>query len=351
MSSPDLRLDGGHRYARGWHCLGLEADFPVDAPKGVDAFGTRLVVYRTSAGWKARGAWCPHMGADLALGAVEGDELVCKFHGWRWADSGRCSGVPYARRVPPKARLQTYPVASGSGFLYVWHDPEGADPDYEIPAVAVYGKDDWSGWTMFEWEVRGKLCDVIDNVADVAHFSPVHSASSVAYFGNLHEGVMASQVMVGDYDGMGATARFTTYSTYYGPAVQFTTMSGGVNGVPMEAVLLNSHVPLSPDRFLLRFGMMMQKFTHVPPAQDEMMRKAITQMNSQSFAQDVEIWKNKVWIDTPMLADGDGPILLNRRWYEQFYTDAPAAGLVGPAAIETVSRSSIESPPQLRHVF
>jgi UDP-MurNAc hydroxylase len=36
--------------------------------------------------------YCPHRKADLSVfGAVEGNEIVCSLHGWRFsADDGRC---------------------------------------------------------------------------------------------------------------------------------------------------------------------------------------------------------------------------------------------------------------------
>ncbi|MGA7871707.1 MAG: hypothetical protein WCA22_12500 [Candidatus Binatus sp.] len=33
------------RYARGWHCLGLAADYKDGKPHTVNAFGSRLVAY------------------------------------------------------------------------------------------------------------------------------------------------------------------------------------------------------------------------------------------------------------------------------------------------------------------
>jgi 3-ketosteroid 9alpha-monooxygenase subunit A len=43
------------------------------------------------------------------------------------------------------------------------------------------------------------------------------------------------------------------------------------------------------------------------------------QMAHTAFGQDVEIWKDKVYREDPVLCDGDGPISKLRRWYEQFY--------------------------------
>jgi 3-ketosteroid 9alpha-monooxygenase subunit A len=45
-----------------------------------------------------------------------------------------------------------------------------------------------------------------------------------------------------------------------------------------------------------------------------------------AFGQDVEIWKDKVYREDPILCDGDGPINKLRRWYEQFYLPCIKAG-------------------------
>ncbi|MCL5685521.1 hypothetical protein M5Z72_11220, partial [Neisseria meningitidis] len=38
------------RYARGWHCLGVAKDYLEGKPHGVEAFGTKLVVFADSHG-------------------------------------------------------------------------------------------------------------------------------------------------------------------------------------------------------------------------------------------------------------------------------------------------------------
>jgi 3-ketosteroid 9alpha-monooxygenase subunit A len=35
----------------------------------------------------------------------------------------------------------------------------------------------------------------------------------------------------------------------------------------------------------------------------------------------VVIWKHKIRIDKPVLAETDGPVYQLREWYEQFFTD------------------------------
>ena len=89
------------RFARGWHCFGLSRDFKDGNPHRVRAFGQKLAVFRGSDGkLNVLEGYCRHMGGDLTMGEVKGDEIACPFHDWRWGGDGRCKQVPYSRRVP-----------------------------------------------------------------------------------------------------------------------------------------------------------------------------------------------------------------------------------------------------------
>ena len=89
------------RFARGWHCLGLIRDFGDGKPHAINAFGQKLVVFRSGDGTiNVLDSYCRHMGGDLSQGKVKGNEIACPFHDWRWGGDGRCKQVPYARRTP-----------------------------------------------------------------------------------------------------------------------------------------------------------------------------------------------------------------------------------------------------------
>ena len=40
---------------------------------------------------------------------------------------------------------------------------------------------------------------------------------------------------------------------------------------------------------------------------------------ARQLEQDIPIWENKIYVQPPVLVDGDGPIGMFRRWCEQFY--------------------------------
>ena len=97
------------RYARGWHCLGLASTFRDGKPHEIWAFGTKLVVWADSSGaLHVLDGYCRHMGGDLTQGTVKGDEIACPFHDWRWGGDGKCKAIPYAKRIPLRARTRTW---------------------------------------------------------------------------------------------------------------------------------------------------------------------------------------------------------------------------------------------------
>ena len=117
------------RFARGWHCLGQSKEF-TDSPKRIEAFDSKLVVFRDSKGEAiAIQAACPHMGGDLSLGRVDGDMVRCPYHEWGWGAEGMCLDIPYAKRIPKEARIMSWPVCEENKLLFIWNDPEGNPPE------------------------------------------------------------------------------------------------------------------------------------------------------------------------------------------------------------------------------
>jgi cytochrome P450/nitrite reductase/ring-hydroxylating ferredoxin subunit len=66
-----------------------------DGPHALSANGFDVVVVRTPAGFRAFEGRCPHQGALLGEGELDGDKLVCRNHRWRFSvDSGQREGGP-----------------------------------------------------------------------------------------------------------------------------------------------------------------------------------------------------------------------------------------------------------------
>jgi 3-ketosteroid 9alpha-monooxygenase subunit A len=321
------------RYARGWHCLGLAENFRDGKPHAVHAFGTKLVVFADSQGkLNVLDGYCRHMGGDLSQGTIKGDEVACPFHDWRWGGNGRCQQIPYARRVPPRARTRSWLTLERNEQLFVYNDPEGnpPPPGVDIPEIAS-GEERalYSPWVWDSVLVESSNCrEIIDNIVDMAHFFYIHHAFPV-FFKNVFEGHVASQYLdsrarpdIGLGKGGSPDDMLRSEASYYGPSYMIDYLTNEFSGFNVDTVLINCHYPVSSTSFVLQWGVMVKKIDGMDEEQTAKMARAFSRNYGLGFQQDVEIWRSKTPIDNPLLCEEDGPVYQLRRWYEQFYVDA-----------------------------
>ncbi|EOM77479.1 3-ketosteroid-9-alpha-hydroxylase subunit A [Rhodococcus rhodnii] len=317
------------RFARGWHCIGLAKDFADGEPHALEAFGTKLVVFADSQGeLHVLDAFCRHMGGDLSKGTIKGDAVACPFHDWRWSGNGRCTDIPYARRVPPLARTRTWHTLQQDGMVFVWHDPEGNPPNVDVPRIAGATDPEWTDWVWYQTTVDTNCREVVDNVVDMAHFFYVHY-SFPTYFKNVFEGHVATQFMNGQArqdtrpqaSGQPVMLGSRSEASYFGPSFMVDDLKYEYEHYTIDSVLINCHYPVDANRFVLQYGIIVRKSEQLPADAADVTAKKFGDFIAKGFEQDIEIWKNKTRIENPLLCEEDGPVYQLRRWYEQFYVD------------------------------
>ena len=332
------------RYARGWHCLGLADSFRDGQPHAVEAFGRKLVVFALQSGELAvLNAHCIHLGGDLSEGRIVGDTIACPFHDWRWAKDGSCASVPYGKRTPVD-RTRAWTAREVNGHLVIWHDPEGNEPpaDVTVPVLEGYGTNEWSDWLWCDDVIETHPRELIDNLADPAHFFYIHGerkGGAADYFSNVFNKHVATQYM--EMGGNQAASRYPldepyhgqpdeingflrSESTWHGPAYSVDHLWWKLEDQEevLQSVLFLGILPIDLNRFRLFFGMLTRKDPRLNEAENRARHEANFNQGRNSTFQDVHIWKTKVRIDNPMLSETDGPIYHLRKWYDQFYVDA-----------------------------
>lgn len=124
----DPEVDGYHQC---WYAVAMSDDVAPAQVVGREFLDGRVVVWRGDDGAPhVHSAFCRHMGADLALGEVEGDVLRCEFHHWEYGPDGRCSKIPVQDHIPEKARLFDFPVAERFGLIWAFN---GSEALYDLP--------------------------------------------------------------------------------------------------------------------------------------------------------------------------------------------------------------------------
>ncbi|WP_054816434.1 Rieske 2Fe-2S domain-containing protein [Nocardia arizonensis] len=330
------------RYARGWHCLGRTATFRDGRPHSVQAFGTKLVVWADRKGeLKVLDAYCRHLGGDLSMGKVKGDNVACPFHDWSWDGAGNCKNIPYARRVPPLARTRSWITLERNEQLFVWHDHEGNPPAPEVAIPYIPGpysdgdgnftetlNGDWTPWTWNSILIEGSNCrEIVDNIVDMAHFFYIHYAFPT-YFKNVFEGHVATQYLktkgrpdIGMAVKYAGDTLLESEASYFGPSYMINQLRNVYGGFEVDSVLINCHYPVTQNSFVLQYGITLERPKGITDEHAQRLAEKMTEGITVGFLQDVEIWKHKSMIDNPLLCDEDGPVYQLRRWYEQFYVD------------------------------
>ncbi|HMO35559.1 MAG TPA: Rieske (2Fe-2S) protein [Gemmatales bacterium] len=65
--------------------LGKASDVPLGKAKAFPLGDKTIAVFHQQDGsWAAIDDYCPHMGASLAEGAIDGDIVECPWHAWRF---------------------------------------------------------------------------------------------------------------------------------------------------------------------------------------------------------------------------------------------------------------------------
>jgi nitrite reductase (NADH) small subunit len=86
--------------------VGKVDDFEEGVGRAFAVNGRMVAVYRRGQTFFAIDDFCPHMGASLAEGHVDGETVACPWHGWRfcirdgtWEDNPRIKIDSFSVRV------------------------------------------------------------------------------------------------------------------------------------------------------------------------------------------------------------------------------------------------------------
>jgi 3-ketosteroid 9alpha-monooxygenase subunit A len=340
-------LEPGH-YARGWHIVLFSQELQVGEVKQLHYFDRDLVAYRGESGQVAiLDAHCPHLGANLGSGEgrVLGDNIACPFHGWTFNPQGQCVDIPYAKSIPDKAvnALKGWPVLEKSGYIALWYDIAGEEPENYLPDIPEWGPQGWGDWIFYRSRIRAKPCDIIENVVDIAHFPHVHGGfvqswenrfeeRSVTQLSTVKRDPNANMIIPPgvEFDledarsEAGVEADAWGDATYHGPSIMYYYTESTSPEVSFRSWWVNCHIPVNAHEVDLCSAVMISSLNDEPLAPE--FAQLYPQMAHTAFGQDVEIWKDKVYREDPILCDGDGPINKLRRWYEQFYLPRESGG-------------------------
>lgn len=168
------------RYLRSfWQPISLSEGLAAGRTKPIRIMSEDFTLYRGERD-EARGTSgeahllafrCAHRGTQLSTGWVEGDDLRCFYHGWKYAADGKCveqpaEPEPFCQRI----RIRSYPTREYLGLIWAYLG-EGDAP--EFPMLPEFERPDYVvTLTYLVWPVN--YFTQIDNAVDQAHTAITH---------------------------------------------------------------------------------------------------------------------------------------------------------------------------------
>lgn len=113
----------GNYLRRFWQPVARAEDLPAGKAKPVTVMNVRYTLYRGASGTPYLvDHHCPHRGTQLSVGFVEGEEIRCLYHGWKFrGGDGLCTERPGEKgRSGGGIRTGAYPVREFLGLIYAF---------------------------------------------------------------------------------------------------------------------------------------------------------------------------------------------------------------------------------------
>lgn len=114
---------------------------------------------------------CAHRQLKLSLGQVEGNQLVCCYHGWSYNEEGRVIDIPHDLFDKPKpaCKIRSYPLKVRYGLIWIFPGEPSLAAERQIPDIPeLSGQNSWACVPLdFTWRSHHSM--IIDNVSDFTH--------------------------------------------------------------------------------------------------------------------------------------------------------------------------------------
>jgi phenylpropionate dioxygenase-like ring-hydroxylating dioxygenase large terminal subunit len=119
---------------------------------------------------------CCHRQAPLSMGKLIGDIVKCPYHGLEFDPSGVCVKIPTQERIPPSAKVKSYPVVERNHWIWIWMgDPAKADPNL-IEDFHWMDDPQW-GFGGNYLHVEANYVLLVENLLDTTHLPFLHPTS------------------------------------------------------------------------------------------------------------------------------------------------------------------------------
>lgn len=155
-----------------WHVVAWSRDVRENEPYAARLLGEDIVLWRTGDRIMAWQDLCLHRGTRLSMGRIDGETIICPYHGWVYNTDGQCVKIPAHpdQKPPTKARVRCYNAVERYGAVWVCM----GQPSQDVPLLREASDPDFRIVPCGPYHIRASGPRAIENFLDVAHFPFVH---------------------------------------------------------------------------------------------------------------------------------------------------------------------------------
>jgi phenylpropionate dioxygenase-like ring-hydroxylating dioxygenase large terminal subunit len=318
-------------FPSGWFQVAWSDEIAPCDVRPLQYFGEDLVLYRTASGRaQLLDGHCAHMGAHLGYGGcVEGDCVVCPFHGWAWGPDGRNTMVPSTGAPTTRRRLRSWPTEVSNGIIWVWHDSLGRDPLWDFPADRA-GVAERERHSVFPAccrkfpGIRMRPQYVPENNVDLEHLRWIHRAEGPIEFDSLGEDGYCFRTAVRMVYGFGkertrltpeGPIEVTVTAEIWGLGYQFTYFPE-----PDNAISIQCQTPIDSDHCDMFQSVLVYREPGASEGEPTAMAAARVREQLVQIERDIPIWEHMRYLPNAALTRNEAkPVTAIRRWAKQFY--------------------------------
>jgi len=171
----------GEYLRRFWHPVYHSVDLKPASAVPLRVMGQAFTLYRAESGKAVlMDGRCPHRGTLLSSGWVEGEELRCFYHGWKFDPTGACTEQPAEKPdFCRKVRIGAYPVREYLGLVFAYI---GQGEPLVFPEHPEFEHFDG----LLELDSYSRDCNFfqnLENALDMSHVGFVHGDNRASFAG------------------------------------------------------------------------------------------------------------------------------------------------------------------------
>jgi nitrite reductase/ring-hydroxylating ferredoxin subunit len=321
-------------YPTGWYQVGWSTNLEPGAKENLEIFGQSAVLYRTQSGEaKLIKAACPHLGAHLGFGWIEGDDIKCPFHGWKFGPDGVNTEIPFCGKTRPNVRLRHWEVREQNGFILAWYDGLDREPLWDwIDLPQFDDRENFYPPHQLHAGVHKFIPQqMFENGPDALHFPYVHGSGEPATITHWDEDFPFLHYVAELKFG---ADKAPTWLTPNGPVIarisSTATITMGVVDFALEGLEMSQLVAVTPvdPEHCLAFSTTVGRRDPSKEAEDERALGMMAYQHAQ-IKRDFRIWEHQEYVERPPFTGAEEKYFATfRRFTKGFYPDlnsAPAA--------------------------